>query len=344
MLIVSSTVGSPTSTGWKRRSSAASFSMCLRYSSSVVAPIVCSSPRASIGLSMLEASSEPSDAPAPTTVCSSSMNRTISPCALTISCSTAFRRSSNSPRYFAPATSDPMSSATMRLFLRPSGTSPRMIRWARPSTMAVLPTPGSPISTGLFLVRRDSTWITRRISSSRPMTGSSLPSRAAAVRSRPYFSSASYLPSGLWSVTRCVPRTATSVSRTLSRVAPTPCRAVTAGVRPPSPAMASRKCSVLRYSSLSWAASFSAASNSARRRGPMPASLPPWTFGRLARSASRVAAECGRVDLHLAQHGRHDAALLAHERGQQVFRVDLRVTAVASPVAARRRRPPGPFR
>ena len=41
---MSSTVGSPTVTGWKRRSSAASFSMCLRYSSSVVAPIVCSSP------------------------------------------------------------------------------------------------------------------------------------------------------------------------------------------------------------------------------------------------------------------------------------------------------------
>ena len=36
---MSSTVGSPTITGWKRRSSAASFSMCLRYSSSVVAPI-----------------------------------------------------------------------------------------------------------------------------------------------------------------------------------------------------------------------------------------------------------------------------------------------------------------
>ena len=45
--------------------------------------------------------------------------------------------------------------------------------------MAVLPTPGSPISTGLFLVRRDSTWMVRRISSSRPITGSSLPSRAA---------------------------------------------------------------------------------------------------------------------------------------------------------------------
>jgi hypothetical protein len=37
---VSATEGWPTITGWKRRSSAASFSMCLRYSSSVVAPSV----------------------------------------------------------------------------------------------------------------------------------------------------------------------------------------------------------------------------------------------------------------------------------------------------------------
>src|ERR1700744_715142 len=43
--------GSPTNTGAKRRSSAASFSMCLRYSSSVVAPMQRSSPRAGIGLS-----------------------------------------------------------------------------------------------------------------------------------------------------------------------------------------------------------------------------------------------------------------------------------------------------
>ncbi|COZ05924.1 Uncharacterised protein [Mycobacterium tuberculosis] len=53
-----------------------------------------------------------------------------------------------------------------------------------------MPTPGSPISTGLFLVRRDSTCTTRRISLSRPMTGSSLPSRARAVRSVEYFCSA----------------------------------------------------------------------------------------------------------------------------------------------------------
>jgi hypothetical protein len=50
-----------------------------------------------------------------------------------------------------------MSSATIFLLFNPSGTSPRTIRPARPSTIAVLPTPGSPMSTGLFLVRRDST-------------------------------------------------------------------------------------------------------------------------------------------------------------------------------------------
>ncbi len=53
----------------------------------------------------------------------------------------------------------PMSSETSLRSRSPSGTSPATIRWARPSTIAVLPTPGSPISTGLFFVRRESTWI-----------------------------------------------------------------------------------------------------------------------------------------------------------------------------------------
>ena len=75
MEMVSSTVGSETNTGWKRRARAASFSMCLRYSSSVVAPTQCSSPRASAGFSRLPASIAPSALPAPTMVCSSSMNR-----------------------------------------------------------------------------------------------------------------------------------------------------------------------------------------------------------------------------------------------------------------------------
>ena len=39
----------------------------------------------------------------------------------------------------------------------------------KPSTTAVLPTPGSPIGTGLFLVRRDRTCITRSMLFSRPI-------------------------------------------------------------------------------------------------------------------------------------------------------------------------------
>ena len=188
---MSGTLGSPTSTGWNRRSSAASFSMYVRYSSSVVAPTARSSPRASIGFSRLAASTAPSALPAPTIVWSSSMKTMIWPSEARISASTAFSRSSNSPRYFVPATSEPTSSPQTRLPARPAGTSPEVIRWARPSTIAVFPTPGSPISTGLFFVRRESTWMTRRTSWSRPMTGSSLPRSAASVRSRPNLASAS---------------------------------------------------------------------------------------------------------------------------------------------------------
>src|SRR5215211_4747765 len=57
-----------------------------------------------------------------------------------------------------------------------------------PSTMAVLPTPGSPIRTGLFLVRLDRISIVVSTSSARPITGSSLPSRAIWVRFRLYSS------------------------------------------------------------------------------------------------------------------------------------------------------------
>ena len=137
----------------------------------------CSAPRASSGLIRLLASIAPSALPAPTSVCSSSMNRMTSPSAASISFSTAFSRSSNSPRNLDPATIAPRSSDISRLLRSASGTSPLTMRSASPSTMAVLPTPGSPISTGLFLVRRARIWMVRRISSSRPITGSSLPSR-----------------------------------------------------------------------------------------------------------------------------------------------------------------------
>ena len=76
-----------------------------------------------------------------------------------------------------------MSSARNDLSCRFSGTSPSAMRWASPSTMAVLPTPASPMTTGLFFVRRLRICMTRRTSVSRPMTGSSFPSAASRVRS-----------------------------------------------------------------------------------------------------------------------------------------------------------------
>ena len=100
MAMVSSTLGSGTSTGWKRRARAASFSMLLRYSSSVVAPITRSSPRARAGLSMLDASIPPSlpAPPAPTRVWISSMKMISSSRCARISSITFFSRSSKSPR------------------------------------------------------------------------------------------------------------------------------------------------------------------------------------------------------------------------------------------------------
>src|SRR6185503_15777379 len=62
---------------------------------------------------------------------------------------------------------------------------------ASPSTIAVLPTPGRPTSTGLFFVRRPRICSVRRISGSRPITGSSLPRRARSTRSSVYVRKAS---------------------------------------------------------------------------------------------------------------------------------------------------------
>src|SRR3990170_3006478 len=97
MSMVSSMDGSSTCTGWNRRSSAESLSMYLRYSSMGVAPITCSSPRDRAGFRMLAASTEEPAAPAPTSMCTSSMNR-MAPEDFSSSI-TRFKRSSNWPRY-----------------------------------------------------------------------------------------------------------------------------------------------------------------------------------------------------------------------------------------------------
>ena len=149
-----SRLGSSTCTGWKRRSKAESFSKKRRYSSVVVAPMSCTPPLAKAGFKRLAASMAPSALPAPTRVCSSSRKRMTFPARAT-SFKMFFMRSSNSPRYFVPAMTEARSRASRRLWVSASGTCPRAMRWARASTTAVLPTPASPNSTGLFLVRRN---------------------------------------------------------------------------------------------------------------------------------------------------------------------------------------------
>ncbi|KAG1440795.1 hypothetical protein G6F57_018911 [Rhizopus arrhizus] len=86
-----------------------------------------------------------------------------------------------------------MSSTRSVTSAKAGGTSPATMRSARPSTTAVLPTPASPVKMGLFCRRRVRMSIIWRISASRPITGSILPSRARSVRLVVYWSSA-----GVW--------------------------------------------------------------------------------------------------------------------------------------------------
>ena len=182
MSTVSCTEGSTTSTFWKRRDRAASFSKMPRYSVKVVAPMHLSWPLESAGLSRFDASSVPPEAaPAPISVWISSMNRIAFGLSLS-DLSTPFKRCSKSPRYLVPASSAPMSSENTFDSARISGTSPCVMRHARPSAIAVLPTPASPTSSGLFLRRRHRIWITRSTSYSRPISGSILPSLAIWLR------------------------------------------------------------------------------------------------------------------------------------------------------------------
>ena len=273
-----------------------------------------SSPRASIGLIMLPASIAPSAAPAPTMVWSSSTKVMTSPAASVISLRTAFSRSSNSPRYLAPASMLPMSSATRRLPFRPSGTSPAAIRPARPSTMAVLPTPGSPISTGLFLVRRDSTWMTRRISSSRPMTGSILPSRARWVRSCPYFSRAWNWSSGFW---RGDAMAAPDVAQRLQQLLAADAQPVAHGQQQVLdgqvvvPQVLARRPRPRSNDVVGLAAEAGLGAAVGVRQ------LGHGLVGPVAQHQRRQA--------QLLHHGRHDGVVLAHQRAHQVVRRELGV-------------------
>ena len=198
------------------------------------------------------------------------------------------------------------------------------MRCARPSTTAVLPTPGSPISTGLFFVRRESTCTTRRISSSRPMTGSILPSRARAVRSTAYFSSASKVASGSWLVIRCL-RICGSAARSAS--APAPACSRTRLAAESTVASAISTCSPEVYSSFISAAMFweSLSAPIADREYAGACTVVPLAAGSLASSAAAAVRTARRVDARGREQRGHQRVALAQQRVQQVHRLELAV-------------------
>ena len=194
--------------------------------------------------------------------------------------------------------------------------------------MAVLPTPGSPTRTGLFLVRRERIWITRRISSSRPMTGSSFPARASSVRSlrvlleRP----------GTGSRPRASRRAAPpriSLARRRSARAVAPAARSASPAAPFSFAAARSTCSVETYSSLSLFASCSAWSSDLQEPGA-GVRLCARDARQRARSSSSSVRDHGRWrSADLLQQRPGDAVLLLEQGEQQVLDVDRLVVAAA---------------
>ena len=160
------------------RINALSFSKLFANSSGVVAPIVSRLPFPSIGLIILAISTLLLPAlPAPIIICISSINKIALGDSSSIS-RTVFNRSSKSPLYFVPASKSPTARLYTTLFLITSGTSPSTIRLARPSAIAVLPTPGSPTRTQLFFLRLARICTKSLTSVARPINSSILPSTA----------------------------------------------------------------------------------------------------------------------------------------------------------------------
>ena len=98
---------------------------------------------------MFEASKLPIAPPAPTIVWISSINNIMSGF-FSNSFITAFILSSNCPLYLVPATTLARSREITLLLYRILETFLSLILMARPSAIADLPTPGSPINKGLF--------------------------------------------------------------------------------------------------------------------------------------------------------------------------------------------------
>ena len=167
--ILSETVGSSTITGWNLRSRAVSFSIYFLYSFKVVVPINWIVPSASEGFKIFAAFIEWSASPAPIILCISSITSIIFPAVLHSSI-IDFILASNCPLNCVPATIAVISNKNTSLVKSLAGTLPSAILKASPWAIAVLPTPGSPIKQGLFLVLLFNICITLAISFSLPIT------------------------------------------------------------------------------------------------------------------------------------------------------------------------------
>ncbi len=166
--------GSATVTGWKRRSSAASFSMCLRYSLNVVAPMTWISPRESAGLRMFAAFMLPSASPAPTRIVHLVDDKDDVSLAADLFNETLHARL----KLAAELRSRDERSEIEQKYLLVAQLGRYVARGdalRETSAIAVLPTPGSPMRQGLFFWRRLRIWMTRSNSSLRPIIRSSLP-------------------------------------------------------------------------------------------------------------------------------------------------------------------------
>ena len=137
------------------------------------------SPRARAGLSKFAASVCPGSPPAPIREWASSINKIAVPSRELSSVKSDFKRFSNSPLTLAPASRAPILSARILTFFSASGTRPDATCRAKPSTILLFPTPGSPVSIGLFCLRRSKISISCLISFSLPVTGSSFPVSAS---------------------------------------------------------------------------------------------------------------------------------------------------------------------
>ena len=95
----------------------------------------------------------PPPAPAPLILCASSIKQIVLPFFFK-PFNTILKRSSKSPLYLEPANIAPISKLYTSYPFKNSGHVPFTILKARPSAIAVLPTPGSPTKITLFLVLR----------------------------------------------------------------------------------------------------------------------------------------------------------------------------------------------